>query len=219
MKDFLSEYFSPEWHEFVIFHSQMIKYKSGEYIFKVGEETKGLFFIQKGKVKITTNSGGKTERIIRLVKEGDILGHRGFGGNWKYSISAVALQESELLLMPIKIFNQTVRANPEFGFFMMMFFAEELRESERLASQLPIKNIIASVIYDNFKVFGFEEGSSTKLSYTLSRKDIANQAATRYETSIRVLSEFVKDKIISIDGKSIHILDLNRLKSLKEGKI
>jgi CRP-like cAMP-binding protein len=219
MKDFLSEYCSPEWRDFVIFHSQVIKYKSGEVIFKVGEETKGLFVIQSGKVKITTNTGQAEERIIRLVKEGDVLGHRGFGGDWKYTISAITLEDSELLLIPLNIFNQTVKANAKLGFYMMMFFAEELRESEQLARQLPVRNIVASVLYNNYKVFGFENENSNKLSYTLSRKEMANQAAIRYETTIRILMDFVKEKIIETDGKSIKIIDLDRLKRIKNGEI
>lgn len=219
MKDFLSEYCSPEWREFVIFHSQVIKYKSGEFIFKVGEETKGLFVIQSGKVKITTNTGQAEERIIRLVKGGDVLGHRGFGGDWKYTISAITLEDSELLLIPLNIFNQTVKANAALGFYMMMFFAEELRESEQLARQLPVRNIVASVLYNNYEVFGFENENSNKLSYTLSRKEMANQAAIRYETTIRILMDFVKEKIIETDGKSIKIIDLDRLKRIKNGEI
>lgn len=219
MKDFLSEYCSPEWREFVMFHSQVIKYKSGEFIFKVGEETKGLFVIQRGRVKITTNSGQAEERIIRLVKEGDVLGHRGFGGDWKYTISAKTLEDSDLLLIPLNIFNQTVKANAALGFYMMMFFAEELRESEQLARQLPVRNIVASVLYNNYEVFGFENENSNKLSYTLSRKEMANQAAIRYETTIRILMDFVKEKIIETDGKSIKIIDLDRLKRIKNGEI
>ena len=98
-----------------------------------------------------------------------------------------------------------------------MFFAEELRESERLASQLPIRNLIASVLYNNYKVFGFEEGSETKLSYTLSRKDIASQAGTRYETVVRVLTSLNKEEVIQIDGKAIHILNLEKLNEIKVG--
>lgn len=217
MKDFLSEYCSPEWREFVLFHSQVLKYKAGEIIFKVGEDTTGLYIINHGKVKITTKSGQKEERIIRLVKDGDILGHRGFGGDWKYTISAITFEETELLFIPLNIFHQTVKANAELGFYMMMFFAEELRDSEQLAQQSPVRNSVASVLYNNYEVFGFENENSTKLSYTLSRKDIANQAAIRYETTIRVLTDFVKENIIEIEGKSIKIIDLEKLNKIKKG--
>ncbi len=217
MIDFLKKYCSDEWCEFVSFHSQVFNYKTGETIFKIGDETKGIYYINKGKVKITTDGGNNTERVIRLVNQGDLFGHRGFGGDWKYSISAFALEKVELIFIPLTIFNQLLKANPDFSYYMMMFFAEELRESERLASQLPIRNLIASVLYNNYKVFGFEEGSETKLSYTLSRKDIASQAGTRYETVVRVLTSLNKEEVIQIDGKAIHILNLEKLNEIKVG--
>lgn len=214
---FLSKYCTEEWCEFAVSFCEKISFKPGEIIFKSGDEAKGLFFIQKGKVKITTNNNLDSERIIRLAADGDIIGHRGFGRSWVYTISAVALEKTELNFIPLRIFNYLVKANPEFAYFMMMFFAEELRDSEHLASQLPIKNVIASVLYNNYKVFGLEKGSSTKLSYTLSRKDIASQAGTRYETVVRVLTELNKEKIINIEGKNIHILDIGLLEKIKNG--
>jgi len=97
---------------------------------------------------------------------------------------------------------------------MMMFFAEELRDSERLAKNLPVKNLVASALYTNYKVFGLENKKSTKLSYTLSRKDIANKSGTTYESAVRSLAELNKDGVIKIDGKAIHILDVERLKQM-----
>lgn len=217
MKGIIGEYCSKEWQDFIKFHCVSKSYKPGETIFRIGDTTEGIFFINEGKVKISTSNANNTERIIRLAADGDILGHRGFGGSWKYSITATTFTDTTVNFLPIDIFNQAVKANPEFGFFMMMFFAEELRSSERLAKQLPVKNLVASSLYANFNAFGFEEGSDTKLSYTLSRKDIANKAGTTYESVVRSLAELNKEAIIKIEGKSIHILCLDCLKKMSSG--
>lgn len=213
----LQKYCSDSWCEFILFHSVIISVKSGEFIFKAEEETLGIHIVNSGKIKVIAKTGNDTERIIRLASDNDLLGHRGFGGPWKYTVSAVALEDSQLLFIPLKIFNAAVRSNPDFAYFMMMFFAEELRESERLASQLPIRNVIASVLYNNLQVFGLEEGSETKLSHTLSRKDLASQAGTRYETLVRTLADFNNEGVIKIEGKAIHICDLESLIALKDG--
>lgn len=213
----LEKYCSEGWCEFIQFHSQKVRVKSGEYIFKLGDNTAGVHIINSGKVKIIAPTGNNTERIIRLGAKDDIIGHRGFGGSWKYTVSAIALEDTELLFIPLEIFTIAIKSNPEFAYFMMMFFAEELRESERLASQLPIRNVIASVLYNNLEVFGFAKGSNTKLSHTLSRKDLASQAGTRYETLVRNLADFNNEGVIKTEGKAIHICDVKRLRELKEG--
>lgn len=214
MLTIIDKYCSKEWQDFIRFHSKEMNFKANESIINIGEPVEGLYFITEGKVKILTSGINNTERIIRLAADGDILGHRGFGGTWLYSISAITLTPTSVIFLPIDIFNQAVKANPEFGFFMMMFFAEELRDSERLSKQMPVLNLVASALYTNYKVFGFEKESQTKLSYTLSRKDIANKSGTTYESVVRSLAELNKEGIIKIDGKSIHILDLIRLKNM-----
>ena len=213
----LQKYCSESWCKFILFHSTVISVKSDNYVFQSGETTLGIHIVNSGKIKVIAKTGNGTERIIRLVSDNDLLGHRGFGGTWKYTVSAIALEDSELLFIPLEIFNSAVKANPEFAYFMMIFFAEELRDSEHLASQMPIRNVIASVLYNNFNVFGLERGSKTKLSHTLSRKDLASQAGTRYETLVRTLADFNNEGIIKIEGKAIHICNLNALIALKNG--
>lgn len=58
--------------------------------------------------------------------------------------------------------------------------------------------------------------SQKKLAYTLSRNDIASMANTTYESVVRTIAESNKVKIIKIDGKSIHILNLKKLNSLAQ---
>ncbi|MCC6252713.1 MAG: Crp/Fnr family transcriptional regulator [Bacteroidia bacterium] len=217
MNTFLQKFFNDEWQEFILFHSKILKYEANETIFKIGDKTHGIYIIKSGKVKVSTYAGNNAERIIRLATNNEMIGHRGFGGSWKYTVTAVTLENTELLFVPLKIFEMAFRANPDFAYHMMMFYAIELRESERLASQLPVKNVVASVLYNNLKTFGYAPGSKTELAYSLSRKDLASQAGTRYETLIRTLADLNNEKIIRLESKTIHILDEKKLIKLKDG--
>lgn len=210
----LSKYCTKEWCEFVDHYSEIRTHVAGEYIFRKGEPTIGLFLIIDGKVKVTTSVGRDQERVIRLATNDDLIGHRGFGGDWKYTVSAIALTDSKLRFIPLDIFNAVFRANPDFAYYIMTFFAEELRDSESFTSQLPIKNIVAGVLVKNCETFGFAKGSQTKLGYSLSRRDLASLAGTRYETLVRILSEFSQEGIVRFEGKIIHILNLEKLRDL-----
>ena len=44
-----------------------------------GAPVNGLFFILKGKVKVFRTGINGREQIVRFAKEGEIIGHRGFG--------------------------------------------------------------------------------------------------------------------------------------------
>ena len=213
MNSIIEKYCSEDWREFIKFHSEIESYDKNDSIFTIGEETKGIYFVEKGKVKIQTKTPSGKIRIVRLAAEDDVIGHRGFGGTWKYTISAIALEPTTVIFIPTKIFNQAVKANPEFGFYMMMFFAEELRDSESLANQCPVVNLVAQVIAKNLKAFGYKTGSKA-LSYSLSRKDIASMVGTTYESVVRSLAELQKNGVILIDGKSIIIKSAKKLEDM-----
>ena len=51
-------------------------YKKGQLIFFEGNKPQGLFCINRGKVKIFQTGIEGKEQILRLAKEGDILGYR-----------------------------------------------------------------------------------------------------------------------------------------------
>ncbi|MBI2258583.1 MAG: Crp/Fnr family transcriptional regulator [Flavobacteriia bacterium] len=206
----LSNYCSPSWCSYAEFYSKRLQFKKDCIIFSVGQKTEGIFIITSGFVKITKKTNDNEERIIRLAKKDDFVGHRGFGGNWTYTVTANALSDVEVLFLPLQIYTDLVVSNPNFAVFMLDFFANELRESEHLANQLPIRNKIAWVLIKTLETFGWDENSSA-LNYTLSRKDLASMAGTRYETLIRTLAEFNKEKLIENIGKNIHILNLPQL--------
>lgn len=214
MKFLIDKYCSKEWKEFINFHKETRRYDKGSYIFEAGQETKGLFLIESGKVKITYQQYDGSQRLIRLANDGDILGHRGFGGNWQYPISALALDATEISFISVEIFDTVAKSNALFSYHLMMFFAEELRKSEAKIKHYPVKNLVARALLDNYRAFGFENENSQKLAYTLSRKDIASKAGTTYETVVRSLATFNKAGIIKIDGKAIHILDMKALHKL-----
>lgn len=214
MDSFLKQYCSPEWQEFVEFHKIMTEFKADTLIFKEGDAVSGLYIINSGKVKVYTTEADGKENIIRLAADGEVVGHRGFGGNWVYPVSAKTYENTTTTFIPLNVFNTVAKANAEFTYHLMMFFAEELRCSEQKMMQIPVKNRIAKAILMNYNVFGANPKDTAKISYTISRKDFASKVNTTYETVIRVLSELNKEKIIELDGKSIRILNFNKLTEL-----
>lgn len=214
MGSFLKQYCTPEWQQFVDFHKTTLVFDANALIFSEGDDVKGLYIVKEGKVKVFSKEFDGKEKIIRLAADGEIIGHRGFGGNWTYPVSAKTYVKTSVTFIPINVFNTLAKANNEFTYQLMMFFAEELRLSEERNSSIPVKNRIAKAILLNYKAFGTDAKDPLKLSYTISRKDYASKANTTYETVIRVLSELNKDKIIELQGKSIKILNLNELNVL-----
>lgn len=211
MQSLIERHCSKEWQEFINFHKKIIEFDKNEYIFTEGEEVEGIHFIQKGKAKVVTSTSDNGQRLIRLARDSDILGHRGLTGNWKYPISCICLEPTSVAFIPIEVFNTMAKTNAEFSYEFAMFLAQELRLSEEKMAALTAKQRVIKALILNYEAFGFSDQVPHMLSYTLSRKDYASKAGTTYETVVRVLSELNKKKIIKITNKNIIIPSLKHL--------
>jgi len=60
--------------------------------------------------------------------------------------------------------------------------------------------------------FGVKEDRSVDIE--LSRQDFASYVGTTYETVFRMLNELVEAKLLKVDGKSIAIIDKEKLIAL-----
>jgi CRP-like cAMP-binding protein len=218
MKSIFKECCSPEWLDFIKHFSQQFHFPAKALIFKQGDEAIGVYFVNQGKVKISTSLDSKNEKLIRLAADGDIFGHRGLYGDWTYPITAQALVPTTVTLVPKEILVQALKANQELTYQLMIFFAEELRLSETRDMLLPARNKVAAAILMNYEAFGLESEVSKKLSHTISRQDIANHAGLTYETVIRELGQLNEMGVIKISGKSLHVLQPERLKEIAAGK-
>ena len=203
-----------EWKPAMAANRKNFHFKKGELLFKEGEEVKGIYFINEGTVKVHKQWGDK-ELILRFARKGAIAGHRGLGGDLLYPVSATALEPVEACYVDLDFFKATMKVNHDFMFELMMFYASELKETERNMRNLvhmPVKNRIAQALIALQEKFGVKEDRSVDIE--LSRQDFASFVGTTYETVFRMLNELVENKLLKVDGRNITILDKEKLLEL-----
>lgn len=205
---------TPEWRDLARQHTSVLHYKKGELILKEGQKAENIFMVRHGRVKVYSNYTNEVEVIARFATDGQVIGHRGFGEDFTFSISAVALSDTTVYVLSLSIFQNMLKANNMFCYYFMMFFAEELRRSERMHKNqlnMTVKQRVAQAIRMNMESFGFDAEDGSLLDYTITRKDMASLASTTYESVIRSLAELQKDGIIGIEGKKLRITDKHTL--------
>lgn len=204
-----------EWQPAIAANKKNFKIKRGEVIFNEGDEVKGVYFVYEGLVKVHKKWGPEKELIIRFATGGAILGHRGLGGNNIYPISATALKDGVICFVDIDFFESTLRVNTDFTYNLMMFFADELQESEkkmRNLAHMSVKGRVAQALISLRDQFGKKEDGSINID--LSRQDLASYAGATYETVFRVLNEMLKENLIKTSGKKIIINNREKLLEL-----
>ncbi len=202
----------PEWLPAIAAHRRNMQYKKGEQVFKEGDPVSGIYYVYRGSVKIHKHWGEEKELIVRFARQGDIFGHRGFGTDSLYPISATALESLEVCYIDQDFFYATLRTNTELLFELMLFYAQELQESEknmRDLAHMSVKGRLASVLLKLKEKFGVNEKGFVAIR--LSRQDIAAFAGTTYETVFRLMTTFSQENIVSVSGKDISILNDEKL--------
>jgi CRP-like cAMP-binding protein len=209
---FLCKHSLPEWIPAIGANRKNLHFRKGESIFSEGELVTGIYFVYTGKVKVHKKWGSEKELIIRFAGEGDLFGHRGLGHDNHYPISATALEATDVCFIDLEFFRSTLKVNFDFIYELMLFFADELQESERKMRNLAhmqVKGRVAQALLALKEKFGLtEEGT---IDIVLSRQDLASFAGTTYETVFRIINELVRDGIILLKGKNIRIEDQEQL--------
>jgi CRP-like cAMP-binding protein len=188
----------------------------GQQFILEGAPVNGLYFIFHGCVKVYKQTANKGSQIIRFSKEGEIVGHRGFGTNYVYDISAAALADSVLCNFTTEVLIEMLHKAPPLMFDFMLFYADQLQKSEanakRFAQMSVREKVINGLLFIENK-FGQTDGF---INITLSRKDIADFAGTSTDQVIRVISALKKEGLLIAKGKKIGIPDIFKLKEQME---
>ena len=207
-----------EWKPAIAVHKKNFMVKRGEQIFTEGDPVTGVYFVTSGNVKVHKRWGDK-ELILRFANAGKIFGHRGIGlESQVYPISATALEETQLCFIPIDFFKATLKVNTEFMYNLLLFYADELQNSERKMRNLalmPVKSRLAVALINLQTQFGLS--SDGFIDVELSRQDLAAYAGATYETVFRTLNEMMMENLILTHGKKIQIANEVDLQLLTNG--
>lgn len=189
-----------------------IKCKKGQQFIMEGASVTGLFFLSSGKVKVLRTGLHGKEQIVRFATPGEIIGHRGFGTEETYPISAIALVDCTLCYFSKELLQETLRETPSLTYDFMLFYANELNRSEirvKSLSQMTVRErVIDTLLYINRK-FGQTNGY---FSLLLSRREYADYAGTTEEQVIRMFSILKKEGLLTSKGKRIGISNITLLK-------
>ena len=202
----------PEWLPAIQAHRKNLTFKKGELIFREGEPIRGIYFVYSGTVKVHKKWGTEKELIIRFARQGEIFGHRGLGQEAIYPISATALEPLNACFIDLDFFRASLKVNQDFMYGLLLFFADELQESERKMRNLAhmqVKGRVAQALATLQEKFGrTREGY---IQMTLSRQDLASLVGATYETVFRIINELAEEELITLSGKNISINDAAKL--------
>lgn len=197
---------------------QIHNFKKNQIIYAEGEAPEYLWCLLKGKVKKFKEGVGGRVQILRLIRPVQYFGYRAFFAQEPYVSSAAAFEASTLGSVPMDLVMELIRNNNNLAIFFIKELSRNLGGSDTKIVNLTQKHIRGRlaealiVLKDNY---GYEDDNSTLRIY-MAREDLANLSNMTTSNAIRTLSGFVNEKLITVDGRRIRILNEAMLKKISK---
>ena len=195
------------------------QYKKNQVVYAETDEPEFLWCLIEGKVKKYKDGIGGRSQIIRLIKPVEYFGYRAYFARECYVSSAATLEPSTLATIPMSIIESIMMNNNRLAMFFIHELSRNLGSSDTKIVNLTQKHIrgrlaeALMVLLDNY---GVEEDDNMTLRIYLGREDLANLSNMTTSNAIRTLTQFVKDKLIVVDGRKIKILNEPQLRKISK---
>jgi CRP/FNR family cyclic AMP-dependent transcriptional regulator len=113
------------------------KYSPKKAIFRQGDAADSIFYIEKGKVKITVVSDRGKEGVVGILGAGDFLGEGCLAGQVRRMSSATPLTDCAIVRITKDATTHALRTDPEFAeIFLAYLLMRNIRTQEDLVDQL-----------------------------------------------------------------------------------
>lgn len=193
-------------------------FKKNQFIYAEGDEPEYLWCLLKGKVKKLKKGVGGRVQILRLIRPVQYFGYRAYFAQEPYVSSAMAFEPSTLGAIPMTVVREMIDNNRKLAWFFIHELSRNLGGSDTKIVNLTQKHIrgrLAEALMVLRENYGYEEDESTLKIY-MSREDLANLSNMTTANAIRTLSTFVDERLITVDGRRIRIINESQLRKISK---
>jgi CRP/FNR family transcriptional regulator, cyclic AMP receptor protein len=178
------------------------KYQKNQRIFGQGEAADSVFYIQKGKVKITVLSEHGKEAVVGIFADGQFFGEACLGGAKIRTATSHAMEECLITSISKTAMFAALGREPSFSaFFTAYLLSRNSRIEDDLIDQLfnSSERRLARLLLLLAK-FG-EEGGGAPSPITLSQETLAEMIGTTRSRVSFFMNKFRKRGFIDYNGK------------------
>ena len=192
------------------------KVRRKEMIFMEGDSPNYLYFIVSGKIKIFKSNEWGKEYIVDIQKSGDFFGYIALLEDGNHKESAMAIDNTEIALIPRNDFFQLLHSNKEVSIKFIKYISSSLAEAEdkllKLAYNSARKRVAEALLFVYRK---YKEEGKTDFTFSLNRENISALAGISPESVSRNLTDFREEGLIHTENGTIKIVDYKKLENLK----
>lgn len=197
----------------------MKDFKKNQPIYFAKEPSSSIFFLKRGRVKLTRTSKDGKEMILGIINPGEVFGEMSFLDENERTDYATAMDDALICTINKQEFNDFVSKAPELNLrltkligFRMKRYTEKIEELVFKDSSHRVSSFLLRLAEDNGKTLG----SDIFIKPFFKHQDIAELTACSRQTVNAVLTDLREKKIIDFDRRKLIIHNKEALQNIAD---
>lgn len=211
---------NPEAREQLAMKSFMAYAEKGETIWMAGAPADFCAVVGVGFVKMSKTTPHGQEVAVELLGPGQVFGLMAAIEGKSFPLGATAVTNTWYLKIPTREMLGVYQVSSSLKDQIIRNIGPRLRKAHDMMTRLSsgkVEERIAAILFILADSYGHETPSGIELSVPLTRQDISEMAGTTTESTIRVLSRWQKEGLVSTSRQLITILLPDELLEVLQG--
>ena len=194
------------------------KLSKGEFLYRVGDPFRSLFAIRSGSTKNCEITTDGSVQITGFHLAGELLGMDAISSE-QHPSDVVALETTEICELPFDKLETLARELPSLQHQLLRLMSREIADEEIqlvMLGRMKAEERLATFLLSFSRRLQKLGNSSSVLRLPMSRQDLGDYLGLALETVSRLFSRFQEEKLITVQGRNIKLLDAGRLKNITD---
>jgi CRP/FNR family transcriptional regulator len=190
--------------------------RRGDTLFKSGDAFSAIYSIRSGFFKTMVIDDNAREQVTGFFMGGELMGMEGVATG-RFHATAVALEDSEVCVMPFSLIEEISREIPSLQRRLHAVLAREIVRDHgvmMLLGSMRAEERLANFLLNLSMRFTRRGYSQSDFNLRMTREEIGSYLGLKLETVSRLFSRFQQDGLIEVQQKHVRILNIEGLKRL-----
>jgi CRP/FNR family cyclic AMP-dependent transcriptional regulator len=198
--------------EFVIDQAKSFEYafftkkiKRNQIVYLMGDPANELFWIQKGRIRVSVISLDGKEKTVEMIRQGGFFGGICLCSDCRRRDQAIAFEESIVASIKARMFFELLYTRPEVVGYFLGFFCKKLSKAKEELEALSSNHESLRFAKLLLKLGKQNGNGKTRTSLTLSQEELARLLSTDRPAVNALLGRFKREGLIDYKRQQITI--------------
>lgn len=197
----------------------LVRHRLHATIFQKGDPSASLMAVVSGRVKICAYSSDGKEMVLNIIDRGSLFGEIALLDGQPRSADAVAIEDTELLVLDRNRLMPVLTGNPETAGRMITVLCQRLRQTSEALEDALLRDAPSRVARGLLRLastFGKQEAGGTRLDIKLSQQQMGSLIGISRESINKYIVEWSRAGHLKVNNGFITIVDREALGNLSE---